>query len=164
MKKILCGIFALATLTSCIWGDDDDGFVPVIQASNPVVMERDAFEASVAVLPAKTIQKSGKIYLFDQLLFINEVRKGFHVYNYADATNPVPLAFIQSPGATDLAMRNGTIYINQAVDLISVTYGIDSGNLQVTHRNRNVFPQMRDVNGFVADVSSNQIIVDYEQQ
>ncbi|NBL64529.1 hypothetical protein GV828_04860 [Flavobacterium sp. NST-5] len=164
MKKLFYLLLTTTLFTSCIFlNNSSDDFVPTGNEYRPVVMNRANFESSVALLPPKPIENSGKIYVRGQLLFINEKREGFHIFNYENPSSPIPIAYIQIPGATDLAMREGTIYINQAVDLVTIQYGIDSQNFTITNRNRNIFPQMLDPNGFLGEHGSDEIIVNYEQ-
>ena len=161
MKKIrLLWLFSSVFLVSCIYPGVDDDFNQA-NMYDPVVMQRVDFENSVAVQPVQSISVSGKIYIKENLLFINEFRKGFHVFNYSNPSSPTPVGFIQIPGATDLAVRNNTIYINQAVDLVTLQYNISDNSLTVTNRNRNIFPQMVAPNGEYFNVNENQIIVDF---
>ena len=122
-------------------------------------MNRATFEASIKILPGKKIVKSGKIYIKDDILLVNDVNKGFHIYNYSDATNPVKIAFLEIPGATDVAIRNATIYINQAVDLVTLKYDLTTNKVTILYRNRNIFPQKNSPQGFGAYVKENEIIV-----
>jgi hypothetical protein len=94
-------------------------------------------------------------------MLVNDVNKGFHIYNYADATNPIKIAFLEIPGATDVAIRNSTIYINQAVDLVTLKYDLTTNKVTVLYRNRNIFPQKNSPQGFGAYVKENEIIVDW---
>lgn len=163
MKNIkLLWPILLLFFVSCIYSGNDDDFVPQ-NIYDPVVMERPEFESAVQVKPIQNIEKSGKIYIKDNLLFINEFRKGFHVFNYSNPLNPIAVGFIQIPGATDLAVRNNTIYINQAVDLVTLQYNISGNSLTITNRNRAIFPQIIAPNGEYHEVSENQIIVDFTE-
>jgi hypothetical protein len=148
-------------LQSCIWGGSDDPPQVFVNPYTPVILDRTAFENSVESQPARTVTYSGKIYIKDNLMFINEKNIGFHVYQYSDPENPVNIGFIQIKGATDLAIRNGNIYINQAVDLVTLTYNEADNSIIVKHRNKNVFPQKVSPNGFIANTSENQIIVNW---
>ncbi len=165
MKKV--PVFALMLLfplliQSCIWCDDCGGRPPVfVNPYTPVTLDRTTFENSVESQPARTIVHSGKIYINGDLTFINEKNTGFHIYRYSDPENPVNIGFIQILGATDLAVRNGNIYINQAVDLVTLTYNETNNSITVKHRNRNVFPQKPAPNGFAGYVAENQIIVNW---
>ena len=150
---------------SCIFSNgNDDDVIPMPQSFyNPVIMSRTEFESAVTLIPNQEILKSGKIYVKGDFLFINEVRKGFHVFNYSDVTNPQLIAFIKIPGATDLAVRNNKIYINQAVDLVTLEYDSVSNTISVLSRNRNIFPPMLSPDGFPASSSQDEVIVDYIQ-
>lgn len=165
MKRNLLLLLFPVMFVSCIFpnGNDDD-VIPMPQSSyEPVVMSRTEFESAVALLPNQEISKSGKIYIKGNFLFINEFRKGFHVFNYSDATNPQLIAFIKIPGATDLAVRNDKIYINQAVDLVTLQYDNVSNTISVLSRNRNIFPPMPSPDGWPGSSSPDEIIIDYTQ-
>lgn len=165
MKRYLLLLSIPALFASCIFsngGDDDELPLPQNYYA-PVVMPRAEFESAVALLDNQEISKSGKIYIKDNFLFINEFRKGFHVFNYSDATNPQPIAFIKIPGATDLAVRNDKIYINQAVDLVTLTYNSETNSITVLSRSRNIFPPMISPDGWLGNSSTDEIIVDYNQ-
>ncbi|SHG03275.1 hypothetical protein SAMN05444372_1021 [Flavobacterium micromati] len=94
-------------------------------------------------------------------MFVNDVNKGFHVYDYSNPKSPVRTNFINVPGATDLAIRDNTIYINQAVDLVTATYNITTKKFTVTNRNKNVFPQKQAPNGQSEYTKDNQVIIDW---
>ena len=164
MKNItflLCCL-ALFLTTGCWYTVDDDVTAPRESIYEPVVLQRPAFEVSLKVLPDRAVKKAGKIYIKDNLMFINDKNLGFHVYDYSDAQNPVPVCFIKATGATDLAVRNNTIYINQAVDLVTLQYNAATNTVAITKRNRNVFPQkVAPDNGYVS-VGENEIITDWQ--
>lgn len=145
----------------CIWHTDDEPFIIEQSAFEPVTMTRVVLENSVATLPVQNIIKSGKIYIFDNFLFISEVNDGFHVFDYQNPLNPVPLIYLKAPGATDLAIRNNILYINQAVDLISMEFKMQTSTFELLHRNKNVFPQKISPDGFSAPINSDEIIVNW---
>lgn len=165
MKRNLLLLLVPALFSSCIFsnGSGDDELPLPENYYAPVVMPRAEFENAVTLLENQEISKSGKIYIKGNFLFINEFRKGFHVFNYSDATNPQPIAFIKIPGATDLAVRNDKIYINQAVDLVTLRYNSETNTLSVLNRSRNVFPPMISPDGWLGNSSPDEIIVDYNQ-
>ena len=84
------------------------------------------------------------------------------MFDNENPSSPVALAYIKAPGATDLAIKNEVYYINQAVDLIAVTYDKQTANLQVTKRIREVFPPKVSPDGFVHNIPDGEIIIDYE--
>ncbi|GHC53166.1 hypothetical protein [Ulvibacter litoralis] len=167
MKRIQILLILLVTFASlqgcCYLGDcnDDDIGDPLFIETEytPVVMNRTEFEESVALLPARPIVNTGKIYAFGTLLFVNEKHEGFHVILNSDPSNPIPLNFIKSPGATDISVRDGVYYINQAVDLIAISYDNESSGFTVSKRIRNVFPTLRSPDGFYHFTNEEEIVV-----
>jgi hypothetical protein len=162
LKLLLLPVIAL--LLSGCWGtgsggDDDAVWVEPAQTYEAVTMPREAFEAAVQLLPPAPVTKSGKIYVKDNLLFVNDVNKGFHIYKYDDPSSPVAIAFLQVPGATDIAMRGATLYINQATDLITLVYANNA--IYMAKRNENVFPQKTPPDGSWVNVPENEIITDF---
>lgn len=161
MKKLIFFTF-LILLQSCIFlgGDREPE-----ESSNytPIFLSRTEFENSVALLNNTIIGNAGKIYVFNDNLFINEKNNGFHVYDNSNTTNPIPLKFINAPGATDMAIKNNTMYINQARDLIAVELNTNMQSLTVTKRIRNVFPEIISPDGFYANIPDGQVLVNWIQ-
>lgn len=145
---------------SCIEFEDDS---PPVQSSmyEPVYMSRTALNESVALQPPMSIENSGKIYIKDQFLFIGEKYMGFHVIDNSDPANPNPIAFIKAPGATDIAIKNNIIYINNAVDLIAININYVTQQLEVVKRIENTFPQLQSPDGYEFYASDEQIIVNW---
>ncbi|WP_163408424.1 hypothetical protein [Flavobacterium ajazii] len=158
MKKTLLLLLISYAFSSCIRLDN----TPEDNQFKPVIVERSSFEKSIVLENPQTIMKSGKIYIKGDLMFINDVNKGFHVYDYSDPKNPVRLQFIKAPGATDLAIIDDVIYINQAVDLVTLTYNAATKKIEITNRNKNVFPQKKSPNGFSAETKGNEIVIDWK--
>ncbi len=160
-------IIAVTTLQSCCWyGDCNEGddLPPSFIESQyePVFMERPAFESTVVLAPAKPVINAGKIYVIDTFLFINEKNEGFHVFNNENPSSPSPIYFIESPGATDLAIRENIFYINQATDLIAVQVDLITGGLNVSKRIRDTFPEMLSPDGFYPiDIPQNSVVVNW---
>lgn len=160
MKKLLFLLLFSFLLVSC-WPTTERGENRNWQQYNPVIIDRSQLENSIAFQNAQPILKSGKIYIKDNLMFVNDVNKGFHIYDYSNPKNPIRTNFINVPGATDLAIKGNTIYINQAVDLVTATYNPQSKKFTVTNRNRNVFPQKQAPNGQFGYTKDNQVIIDW---
>ena len=151
-------LMPLLLLQSCIYYNS-----PEPNPHTAVIMQRAEFEAAVQAMPQQEMFKSGKIYIKDNFMFINDVNKGFHVFDYSNAENPIKLGFINIPGATDLAVRNNVIYINQATDLVSISYNPIANTLSVLHRNESVFPQKLSPYGFQADTDADEIVIDWTE-
>jgi hypothetical protein len=164
MKHLCILLLVCITSLSCVTDrtSDDVDTVDLLTNYDAITLDRPTFEASVTLEDARSIINSGKIYVFNGLLFVNEKNKGFHVFDNENPSSPIALAYIKAPGATDLAIKNEVYYINQAVDLIAVTYDKQTANLQVTKRIREVFPPKVSPDGFVHNIPDEEIIIDYE--
>ena len=167
MKKTIILCMISIVLTSCIYGGvDDDGGDPVDNSSyDAITMPRDVFEASLAIEAVRPVETSGKIYVQNNFLFVNDVDKGFHVYENSNPENPQNIGFINVLGSTDLAIRNNTIYVHHARDLVAMQYNAGTNALVVSKRIPDVFPESFSPDGFSAayfNVPDGEVIVGYE--
>jgi len=133
----------------------------------PILMTRDALESAVQLRESREIEQPGKIWVYDNYIFVIEQYKGIHVIDNTDTSNPVNLAFIQVDGCTDVAVNQGIIYANNAVDLIGIRTDIDQESIAVLSRNRDVLPEINPPDGwsyqnFDKFRPDNTIIVRYE--
>ena len=136
-------------------------------AYEPILMTRSEMEKSVQVRDVQEIEKPGKIWVYNQYIFVIEQFKGIHIINNADPTNPVNIGFIQVDGCTDVAVKDGLIYANNAVDLIGIKPNLYSKTIEVVSRNRDVLPELLSPDGsypyrFQKNRPENTIIVRYE--
>ena len=116
-------------------------------------------ENSIKLEPPRDIVNSGKIYVKDNPLFINEKNEGFHIYDNLDPKNPTPLHFLAIPGSSDLAIRDTFFYINQAVDLVTLSLDMNTKKISITGRTQNVFPGIISPDGVDFGSSINNEIV-----
>lgn len=157
IKNLYILLFLCSLTTSCFYSEE-----PIPQSSfTAVYMKRSVFENSIQFETATPSVNSGKIYIKNQLMYLNDVNKGFQVYNYANPTNPVAIGYIKIPGATDLAVRNNILYVNQATDLVSINYNLLTNAVTVTSRIKNAFPPKISPDGFTAKAKENQIVIDW---
>lgn len=160
LKLLLYSVPLAATLMlqSCIYRVDDSPsrYSPY----EPVYMSRQQLESSIKMSAPKSMTKAGKIYVKDSYIFITDENKGFHIYDNSNPNAPQLTGFLEVPGATDMAIKNNTIYINQAVDLVAVT--INNGTVTVHKRIVNTFPQKISPDGWGHSAGQNEIIVDWK--
>lgn len=109
------------------------------KANVPVYMELSKFRAAVKAGPQQQLEQPGKIYIKDNLLFVNENLKGVHVFNNSNPASPQYMTFIEIPGNVDIAIRGNILFADSFIDLVA----IDISNPQqptVVDRIENVFP------------------------
>jgi hypothetical protein len=124
----------------------------------PVYKEKSEVFANIKSNAPAGIQQPGKIFLYGNYIFLNEIDKGVHIIDNSNPANPVIKAFINIPGNLDIAVKGNTLYADMYEDLVVVDIANPLQASFVKHIN-NVFPERMYANGFAAD--SNKIIVDW---
>lgn len=155
MKKILL-LFLCTSFSSCLLspllflgtGEGDDESYEYVSSYEAVSIKRADLDASIAFKSNVEIIESSKIYIFDEYIFITDTRKGFHIFDNSDPSNPIKKTFLSVPGATDIAIRNDVFFINQATDLVSLTINPDTFTFEINKRLENVFPELSSPDGF----------------
>lgn len=164
-NPILAAFLALFLLGGCYPYGWDDYYYPDSEYK-PILMERNALENSIKLVDPQPINDFGKIYRYQNLLFINERFEGVHIINNTDPANPVNIGFITIPGNVDIAIKNNYIYADNAVDLVVISY--DGQNVQVVDRNREVFPELPSPDGYYSsDLDKrpeNTVIVNWKEK
>ena len=98
----------------------------------------DELRKSVKVEAPREIENSGKIYIFNDLLLVNEPNTGVHIIYNKDKEKPIPKVFIRLHGNIDVAVKNGYLYADSFIDL--VVFDIrDINNIKEIKRAKNVF-------------------------
>jgi hypothetical protein len=165
MKHLHILILLSFLLQSCFVPADDDGdFEPQFFGNyEPVVMKRAEFENSTKYqnIP-RPIVDSGKIYVKGNYIYINEVNRGFHVFDNSDPSNPHAIGFIKILGSSDLSIKEDVFYVNNATDLIAFTLNENEPSLTITKRIQNVFPQIWSPEGLsFYDLQADEVVVDW---
>lgn len=98
--------------------------------------EARAMMKSSAPQPVKA---PGKLYVYNNYIFLNETQKGIHVIDNSNPSQPVNAAFIPIVGNVDLAVKGNILYADSYSDLVSFDI---SNPKAVTAKNivDNVFP------------------------
>ena len=88
-------------------------FEPIYKSKSEVLAE---IKSSTPV----SISNPGKIYMYGNYIFLNEVNKGVHIIDNSNPANPVIKAFINIPGNVDIAVKGSTLYADLYTDLVVV--------------------------------------------
>lgn len=149
MKKICILIFCVI-FSSCIfdnWGDNTSTIDPIWSRYDPVILSVTEFENSIEMQEKTSVIESSKIYIIGDYIFVNDKRTGFHIFDNTDESNPIKKKFLKIPGATDIAIRKNSLYINQATDLVVLSLDYTTFQIEVKKRLKNVFPELRSPDG-----------------
>ncbi|MFO7829339.1 MAG: hypothetical protein R6V23_11995 [Bacteroidales bacterium] len=107
----------------------------------PILMERSELEKSVFLRENQDIVTPGKIYYKDHIVYLNEKFKGIHVIDISNPASPEKIAFINIPGCIDIAIKNNSLFADNAIDLVSIDLSGGVQALKVSKRVKNVFPE-----------------------
>lgn len=83
-----------------------------------IALSVDDIRNGFAVEQAKSIEKPGNIYVYDNYLFINELYDGLHIIDNTDPSHPLSIAYIRIPGNSDVVIRNNLMYANSGPDMV----------------------------------------------
>lgn len=163
--KLLWAVLLSFSLFNCCFSTDcygDDDYVEIPTNYEPVTMTREELKSSIIMTDSREVVASGKIYIKDDYIFINEKNKGFHIYDNSNPAAPLKVRFLEVPGATDIAIRSNVLYINQAVDLVTLKFNSSDYSVTETGREVKVFtPKYTDPDGRYHYTEDENIIVNY---
>ena len=139
MKKnaLLFLTLITATFFSCNDDNADDGEYADFLVARPLVISRAEFEDSVAIVDPLPIEESGKIYSYQNLIFVNDTYKGIHVIDNSNPASPTKIAFINIAGNVDISVKDGFLYADSVTDLLVIDIS-DIQSIEVINRLENV--------------------------
>lgn len=123
MKVFYC-LFSVALLTSC-WGKKPY-YPDQIDYSKKVMGWKAVYAADTACKKVKyfstprAMNQAGKIYVFGNTIFQNDVGKGIHLINNTTPANAQRVAFIELGGNTDIAIKGNFLYANNYDDMVVI--------------------------------------------
>ena len=127
----------------------------------PVYKEKTEVYANIKSNAPAGIQQPGKLFIYGDYIFLNEVDKGIHIIDNSNPASPVAKAFINIPGNLDIAVEGNTLYADLYADLVvvDITNPLQARFVKSVPF---VFPERNYTNGFTAD--STRIIVDWTKK
>lgn len=115
IRLLFYPLFLLMVLSSC---EDVTKQTITWVEFEPVYMSHEQFLNSVGLETSQDLKNPGKIYVYDDYLFVNEINEGIHIIDNRDPSNPQNIGFINIPANKDLAIRNGILYADSQKDLL----------------------------------------------
>ncbi|MDT0606780.1 LVIVD repeat-containing protein [Croceitalea rosinachiae] len=168
MKKKALLILSFITLVffSCNDDGDDSEFADYLVA-RPLVMSKTEFTNSIDVVSPLPIDESGKIYAYQDYIFINDKYKGVHVIDNSNPESPLKISFIKIAGNVDISIKDNYLYADSITDLIVLDIS-DIDNIQIVNRMENVlrdnviFPSEAQIFEWADIDYENELIVGWE--
>ncbi len=133
--KNLLSFFVLLSFISCT--DEDPGKYADYLVARPLTVSMEEFKNGVDVIAPLPIDESGKIYAYEDLIFVNDKYKGVHVIDNRDPSSPRKVAFIKIAGNVDISVKNNYLYADSLTDLIVLDIS-DIDNIRIVNRLENV--------------------------
>jgi len=116
----------------------------------PIFMFRVDLEQSVQLVSTPVpIREPGSIYLYQTWLLLVEQYKGIHLIDNTDPANPIRKGFLKVPGCRSLAVGNGTLYVDNAVDLVGVRLNLTSMECLEVARSKRALPEILSPEGYI---------------
>jgi hypothetical protein len=121
-------------ISSCV----QDSNVNTIDVAVPVTLDLAEFRSAVDIMPPRKVEKTNKIYVYEDYIFVTDNSEGVHVIDNTNPSNPVPKAFINIPANEDISIKDSYLFADSAVDLLVFDIAnIDA--IQEVNRLENVF-------------------------
>jgi len=111
-KKLIISVMSAFALSGCVSYEDD----PYCKAYNYMTFKE--LRESVQIQEPRAIKKAGKIYLYKELLLVNDINLGIHIIDNSDKNNPQSKAFLLVNGNVDIAVKDGFLYVDSFMDLV----------------------------------------------
>lgn len=159
MKKF---VFAISCFSAFLFqGCLKDKITHTYTVLTPIYETKEVVRGNIKSNAPKDIQSPGKIFIYGNYIFLNELNKGVHVIDNTNPSNPVAKAFIDIPGNVDIAVKGNTLYADMYGDLVSVDI-TDPLNAKLLKDIPNIFPERSYEGGFVPN--NNMVIVGWNKK
>jgi hypothetical protein len=140
---------------------DDCETTRTYRTTVPVTFSLQQIRTGIASEAPLDLTNPGKIYVKDNYLFINEIKKGIHIFDNSNPEKPLNVAFLKIPGVVDMAVKENTLYADNYTDIVAFDIS-DPKSIKETGRVKDVF-----TNGLTDGISwyynsQNQTVTDYE--
>jgi len=87
---------------------------------DPVYVETSEYRIDPVFQDGRALQNTGKFYLYNQFILINELREGIHILDNRNPAQPEHLGFLKIPGNLDMAVKENVLYADNYSDLLAI--------------------------------------------
>ena len=139
MKKLFAPMLfvSLLLVVSCSEDDKQNDLYADYLVARPITMSKTEFLNSVEVVAPQPLEDSGKIYAYNDYIFVNDKHKGVHVIDNSNPAAPEKISFIKIAGNVDISVKGDFLYADSLTDLIVLDIS-DLNNIQIVQRLYNV--------------------------
>lgn len=123
----------------------------------PVYGSKAAALATVNGNTSEPVTKTGKIYIKDNFIFLNDPNKGIHIFDNSNPSAPVQIAFLSIPGNIDIAVKGNVLYADMYNDMLALDIS-NPHQVRVTSRIDNFFTGRGYVNGYMVNQGEDIVV------
>ena len=118
MKRIAAlPVLVLAVLlSSCL----KDKFTRTYTVYKPILQSKQEVRNSISSSAARQVEAPGKIFVYGNTIFLNEIDKGVHIIDNTNPAAPRQQAFIPIPGNLDITVKGNTLYCDFYDELLAI--------------------------------------------
>jgi hypothetical protein len=155
---ILCFSFVFS-LQSCL----KDSCKSTYKLYFPIYKPLTEVRAEMKSQSPQPLKNTGKIYVYGNYIFLNEIDKGIHVIDNNNPAAPKTISFINIPGNVDLAVKGNYLYADCYSDV--VVFDISNPTNVVAKKFMdNVIPENGYYWGTSTNIDSVSILVGYQEK
>jgi hypothetical protein len=152
-----CLVAGLVSITGC--SKDTCTSTYTYTMLTPVFKDLVELRAAVKSEAPRNIEQAGKIYLYGNYIFLNELNKGIHIIDNSNPAAPSKFAFINIPGNVDMAVKGNILYADSYFDLVALDIS-DPHHVTESKRLEFVFPERQYEYG-LGIATAGRVIVDF---
>ncbi len=128
----------------------------------PIYVTLDELRAEVHAEAPRNLENPGKIYFYQDHIFINEIREGIHIFDNSDPENPTPISFLPLRGNLDMVVKNDQLIVDQLNDIATIDIS-DINQPRLLGRQIDVFNVYSfDQNGILVGYDSEEVTEDVD--
>ena len=114
MKKIVL-LLVYISLFTC---NKDEGPTEYIDVAVPLLMSKSEFRSSVEIQGPRALEEAGKIYAYNDYIFVNDEFKGIQVIDNTNPSSPHAISYLKVAGNVDISIKNNFLYADSSTDLV----------------------------------------------
>ena len=163
----VCFVLSLFLAFSCSKKEEQVEMADYV-VGRPITVSMAEIRNAVAIQEPRPTEEAGKMYQYDDFIFVNENNKGVHIIKGLEEERLQKIKFLNIPGNKDISIRDGYLYADSYLDLVVFDIS-DIDNIQQLTTLENVFPNYYNFYVEGADWFNlegvdfeNEIIIDWE--
>jgi hypothetical protein len=141
-------LFMMLFFQSCL----KDKCTKTFTVYRPVFKAKQEVRNNIKTRAPQSLKQPGKLTLFGNYIYLNELEKGIHIIDNANPSQPRNIGFIEIPGNVDIAIRGNMLYADLYDELVSIDIS-NPLNVQLKNTVLRAFPERFFSGGFTADTS-----------